>query len=129
MASFRQQGNSWQTRVRRKGYPDITKSFNSRQDAERWARSVEASLDRGTYGDPKKAEKVTLDDLIGRYIKEVLPPMTGFVDDTYRLRDIQRRDIARINMARLSSVQMVRKPTVELDYKSNHLAMLIAMQN
>jgi integrase len=106
MASFRQQGNSWQTRVRRKGFPDITKSFNTRQDAERWARSVEVSLDRGTYDDPTKAEKVTLGDLIGLYIKEVLPSMKGFVDDTYRLRAIQRRDIARINMARLSSVQI-----------------------
>ena len=49
MASFRQHGNSWQSRVRRKGYPDITKSFNTRQEAERWARSVETALDRGTY--------------------------------------------------------------------------------
>jgi integrase len=106
MASFRQQGNSWQTRVRRKGYSDITKSFNTRQDAERWARSVEVSLDRGTYVDPTEAERVTLDDLIGRYIKEVLPSMKGYVEDSYRLKAIQRRDIAKINMARLSSVQI-----------------------
>lgn len=106
MASFRQQGNSWQTRVRRKGYPDITKSFNTRQDAERWARSVEVSLDRGTYVDPTEAERVTLGDLIGRYIKEVLPSMKGYVEDSYRLRAIQRKDISKINMARLSSVQI-----------------------
>jgi integrase len=106
MASFRQQGNSWQTRVRRKGYSDITKSFNTRQDAERWARSVEVSLDRGTYVDPTEAERVTLDDLIGRYIKEVLPSMKGYVEDSYRLKAIQRRDIAKINMARLSSLQI-----------------------
>ena len=106
MASIGQQGNSWQTRVRRKGYPDITKSFNTRKDAERWARSVETSLDRGTYIDPTEAEKVTLGDLIGRYIKEVLPSMKGYVEDSYRLKAIQRRDIAKINMARLSSLQI-----------------------
>ena len=106
MASIRQQGNTWQTRLRRKGYPDITKSFNTRKDAERWARSVEASLDRGTYIDPTEAEKVTLGDLIGRYIKEVLPSMKGYVEDSYRLKAIQRRDIAKINMARLSSLQI-----------------------
>ena len=106
MASIRQQGNSWQTRVRRKGYPDITKSFNTRKDAERWARSVETSLDRGTYIDPTEAEKVTLGDLIGRYIKEALPSMKGYVEDSYRLKAIQRRDIAKINMARLSSLQI-----------------------
>lgn len=89
MASIRQQGNSWQTRVRRKGYPDITKSFNTRKDAERWARSVETSLDRGTYIDPTEAEKVTPGDLIGRYIKEVLPSMKGYVEDSYRLKATQ----------------------------------------
>ena len=89
MASIRQQGSSWQTRVRRKGYPDITKSFNTRKDAERWARSVETSLDRGTYIDPTEAEKVTLGDLIDRYIKEALPSMKGYVDDSYRLKATQ----------------------------------------
>ena len=106
MASFRQHGNGWQVRVRRKGHPDITKSFIGRQDAERWARSVETSLDRGTYIDPQEAEKITLGEVIERYISEVLPLMKGYVEDTYRLRAIQRRSIAKLNMARLSSVQI-----------------------
>ena len=106
MASFRQHGNGWQSRVRRKGYPDITKSFNTRQEAERWARSVETSLDCGTYIDPTEAEKVTLGELIGRYIAEVLPAMRGYMEDSYRLKAVQKRDIAKINMSRLSSVQI-----------------------
>jgi integrase len=105
MASFRQRNGKWQARVFRDGYPDLAKTFQSKIDAERWARSVEVSLDRGTYVDPTEAERVTLGDLIGRYIKEVLPSMKGYVEDSYRLRAIQRRDIANINMARLSSVQ------------------------
>ena len=48
MASLRQHGNGWQSRVRRKGYKDITKSFNTRQEVERWARSVETSLDKAS---------------------------------------------------------------------------------
>ena len=106
MASFRQHGNRWQARVRRKGYPDITKSFTARQEAERWARGIETSLDRGTYVDPTEAEKVTFSEVINRYIKEVLPYKKGYVEDSYRLKAIQRRDIAKINMARLSSVQI-----------------------
>lgn len=66
MASFRQHGNRWQARVRRKGYPDITKSFTARQDAERWARGIETSLDRATYVDPTEAEKVTFSEVISR---------------------------------------------------------------
>lgn len=105
MASFRQHGNRWQARVRRKGHPDITRSFTARQDAERWARNIEISLDRGTYSDQTEAEKVTLSDVIGRYIKEVLPSMKGYTEDAYRLKAIQRKKIAKINMARLSSAQ------------------------
>ena len=93
MASFRQHGNRWQARVRRKGYPDITKSFTARQDAERWARGIETSLDRATYVDPTEAEKVTFSEVISRYIKEVLPYKKGYVEDSYRLKAIQRRDI------------------------------------
>ena len=51
MASFTQHGNGWQARVRRKGTPDQTKSFLSLQDAQKWARSVEIEIDRGTYVD------------------------------------------------------------------------------
>ncbi len=51
MASFRQHGNGWQARVRRKGTPDQTKSFLSLQDAQKWSRSVEIEIDRGTFVD------------------------------------------------------------------------------
>jgi hypothetical protein len=44
MASFRAHGNGWQARVRRIGQPDQTKTFPTKADAEKWARSVE-SLD------------------------------------------------------------------------------------
>ena len=70
MASFRQHGNRWQARVRRQGYPDITKSFQGRQDAERWARSVESDIDRGSYVSHTEAQKTTLADLIQRYMAE-----------------------------------------------------------
>ena len=43
MASLRLHGNGWQARVRRQGHPDITKTLNSRADAERWARAMGVS--------------------------------------------------------------------------------------
>lgn len=49
MASFRQHGKGWQARVRRRGYPDITKVFEARQDAEKWARALESEIDRGQF--------------------------------------------------------------------------------
>ena len=61
---------SYQVRIRRAGARTITKSFMHRTDAKRWARSMEAKLDRGDYSDYSTASKVTLGDLFKRYINE-----------------------------------------------------------
>ena len=57
MATFRFRANRWQARVRRLGTPEQTKSFLSRQDAERWARSVEVEIDKGSYVSPSGAQR------------------------------------------------------------------------
>ena len=106
MASFRQHGNRWQARVRRQGYPDITKSFQGRQDAERWARSVESDIDRGSYVSLTEAQKTTLADLIQRYMAEVLPSMKGAPEDSIRLKAICRRPICKNSIAALTPAKV-----------------------
>ena len=106
MASFRQHGNRWQARVRRQGYPDITKSFQGRQDAERWARSVESDIDRGSYVSHTEAQKTTLADLIQRYMAEVLPSMKGAPEDSIRLKAICRRPICKNSIAALTPAKV-----------------------
>jgi integrase len=108
MASIRQHGNGWQSRVRRKGLPDLSKCFNTKNEAERWARAVEVAIDRGIYLDPSEASKTTLHDLISRYVAEILPTKKGYADDLYRLRAIQRKAIAKTTLARLSAVDIAR---------------------
>ena len=41
MASIRFRSNKWQARVSRKGEQLLTKTFQTKEDAERWARSIE----------------------------------------------------------------------------------------
>lgn len=94
MASIRQHGNRWQARVRRNGYPEASHSFDTKQAAERWARSVEAEMDQGVYRTVTEDHKLTLGELILRYVQEVLPSMKGQRDDTIRLKAISRRWIA-----------------------------------
>lgn len=106
MASFRQHGNRWQARVRRQGYPDITKSFQGRQDAERWARSVESDIYRGSYVSLTEAQKTTLADLIQRYMAEVLPSMKGAPEDSIRLKAICRRPICKNSIAALTPAKL-----------------------
>ena len=37
----------WRARVRRKGYPDQSRTFGSRAEAEAWARLIESDMERG----------------------------------------------------------------------------------
>ena len=46
MASLRFRNGKWQVQVRRHGHTQQAKSFQSKSDAQRWARQIEAELDR-----------------------------------------------------------------------------------
>ena len=106
MATFRFRANRWQARVRRKGNPDLTKTFVTRQDAERWARSAEVDLDRGSYVSPVEAQRITLGGLIDRYIREVLPAMKGAKEDGIRLAAMKRNSVAKLSLASLTPIVM-----------------------
>ena len=103
MASIRYRSNKWQARVSRKGEQSLVKTFQSKEDAERWARSIEVEWDRGTYTNIHQAQKTTFGELIERYLREVTPLMRGAGADTIRLKAIMRRPIAIENMATLTS--------------------------
>jgi integrase len=102
MASIRNRGNRWQARVTQKGFPDEVKSFTTRQDAERWARSVETEMDKGSFISRSEAESTTFGEILKRYIAEVCPTKRGGIDEAIRLRATCRTKLAKLNMAALS---------------------------
>jgi integrase len=106
MASFRQRNGKWQARVLRDGHPDQTKTFETKGDAEKWARSVESEIDKGQFISVNEAQRNTLGDLIERYLVEVTPSMKGVTEDTIRLKAIMRKPIARWSMANLSAARI-----------------------
>lgn len=106
MASFRQRNNKWQARVSRDGYPDQVKTFEARSNAERWARSVESSMDKGQFIDTQEAQRTTLRELILRYVQEVTPTMKSVTEDTIRLKAIARKPIANWSLANLSAARI-----------------------
>lgn len=102
MASIRFRSSKWQARVARKGFPAEVKTFSARQDAERWARSVETEMDRGSYRSRNDAESTTLKEVIERYIDEVLPLKRGGTTEAIRLRATCRTAFAKHSMAALT---------------------------
>ena len=81
MATIRKKGDfQWHAQIRRKGFPSQTKTFNYREDAEKWARSIERDMDAGVFTSASDAERMTLRDLIRDF-------KVDFAPAHYRVRD------------------------------------------
>lgn len=88
MATIRQRGNKWHVQIRRLGFAPISKSFLSKQDAEKWARAIEREQDMGAYVCRTEAENTTLSKLTERYKQEVVPRFRGAHTEEGRLANL-----------------------------------------
>lgn len=61
----------WQAQIRRKGYPRQVKTFETKAEAEAWARLIESEMDRGIFVSRQESENTTLSEALDRYEKEV----------------------------------------------------------
>lgn len=78
MATIRKRGElQWQAIIKRRGHPLVSKTWNTRKEAEAWARQIESEMDRGIFVSRAEVERTTLHDLIERYRVEVLPSKLG----------------------------------------------------
>jgi integrase len=102
MATFRQRNGKWQARVQKKGYQAVTKSFNIKSDAIKWAKQIEIELDKGSFVNIQLAERTTFAEMILRYLAEVTPKTKSSTEDGFRLRALARKQIAKLNMMALT---------------------------
>jgi integrase len=105
MASFRKRSGRWQARVIRKGQPDLAKTFDTKEDAQKWARAVEREIDTRGFLPLQHASGQTLRDLIDRYRKEVVPNLRGGSTEMFRLKTIERH-IGHLGVAALTTSVM-----------------------
>jgi integrase len=74
MATFKVRESGYvQAVVRRKGWPQQSKSFRTKTDAETWARQVETEMDRGSFVSASLAQRTTFSDIVDRFTKEFAP--------------------------------------------------------
>ena len=106
MATFTNRHGKWQARVQRKGQQPVSKSFQSKQDAEKWARQLESEIDKGSYTNLVLAERTTFGEVIERYIKEVIIKCRGQLEHTYRLKALARHPIALLRMTALTPIKV-----------------------
>jgi integrase len=107
MASIRKREGRWQARVIRKGYKPTAKTFDTKQDAEKWGRSVEREIDRGSFLDKTVLQQLTFGDLLKRYREKVTPSKRGKRNEEYLLLAIEKAPIAMINIGSLTVADFV----------------------
>lgn len=99
MATITKRGDyQYQAIIRRKGYPSQTRTFESRQDAQTWIRSVESQMDDNIFRDRRELRKQTLHEVLERYVTTITPTKRGQVQERNRVRQLQRHPIAQRSM-------------------------------
>ncbi len=64
---------SYRVKVRLKGYPTQSATFDRLTDAKKWAAATESAIREGRHFKTAEAKKHTVSDMLTRYYSEVLP--------------------------------------------------------
>ncbi len=69
---------SWRVRIRRRGFPTITRTFRYKADADRWAAKAETQISDGDLQIIQRKKQRTLADAIDRYLGEEAPALRDY---------------------------------------------------
>lgn len=108
MATIRKKGElQWHCQIRRKGYPAQTRTFETRDAAEKWARAVERELDTSGFIDRREAEKSTMRTILERYRREITPSKKSAAIESIKI-DVILRDpvLPNLKMSALTSSEV-----------------------
>jgi len=64
---------TWKAVIRKTGWPTNAKTFRTKRDAEDWSRRTEDEMVRGVYIQRSGSERLTLENALQRYLREVSP--------------------------------------------------------
>ncbi|MDA8120065.1 MAG: site-specific integrase [Thermaerobacter sp.] len=76
---------AWQVQIIRRGHERQYKTFDTKGEAEAWARQIEGEMDRGVFVSRAEAETTTLREALDRYEREVTPKKKSRSDERYKL--------------------------------------------
>ncbi|MDE1714388.1 site-specific integrase (plasmid) [Chromobacterium amazonense] len=98
----------WRARVRKKGYPEQSRTFSTKADAEKWARIVESEIERGVFVNRSLAESTTLEEALDRYQSEVSSYKKGAEPERYIIGMWKGLKLAKSSMASIRSVDLAK---------------------
>jgi integrase len=108
MASLRKRRGKWQVQIRRDGH-NVSKTFQLREDAQRWAREHERLIDlREALPSALVVggDCLTVRELLERYEREVTPKKRSASSESYMLRSILRHSIAELKVSSVTQASV-----------------------
>ena len=130
MASIRMRDGKYQVNIRRKGYPTVTRTFTSRRAAKSWSKTTEIQMERGEFN---PHSNITVDELIKKYEKEIVPQFKGSSPALYRCNTLRRMlgkyRVAEITPATLASYRDERLQTIQPNSLRREFSLLSAAIN
>ena len=130
MASIARRGNlQWRVRVRVKGYPVQTRTFETKTDAEAWAKITESEMVRGVFISRKEAENTSLAEALERYEREISSRKKGYGREKTRIKNWMGHDLAKRSMASIRGSDMAhyRDARIKSGYASNTVRLELAI--
>lgn len=94
----------WRAKVRRQGFPEQSRTFTYRDDAEKWIRTVEHELETSGFVDRREADKNTLGAVLQRYQEEVTPSKKSAAIESVKI-DVILKDatLPKLKMSAITS--------------------------
>jgi hypothetical protein len=77
--------NSYRVKVRLKGHPVQSATFERLTDAKKWAQATESAIRENRHFKTTEAKRHTVADLIDRYVRDVLPTKKSAVGQSQQL--------------------------------------------
>ena len=84
----------WQVRIKKRGYPELAKTFDLKTEATAWAKQIESEMDRGIFMSRAEAESTSLAELLDRYQREITVQKRGAAMERSHLRMIGQDPVA-----------------------------------
>ena len=92
---------SYRVKVRLKGFPPQSATFERLTDAKKWAQHTESAIREGRHFKTTEAKRHTLAELVDRYCREVLPSKKSKIDQAQQL-GWWKTEIGRFTLADVS---------------------------
>lgn len=104
MAYIAQRGQFWRVEIDRKGYKPVYHTFDTRKQAEKWARQVEAQMDAGIFVDRTLADRTTLAEALEKYRLKIVPGKTHQYQENKRIDRWLKHDLAYRTLGNLRGI-------------------------